>query len=471
MSLNATFWTFVPFNQYLAAIPFTSNAVATGPYLWADAGLGSEFQRPLASPGCRVGAAVAQFLFLGDLYQQQQQTLFTGNGSTATYSGFLATPMGQNISIADQQATFAGLFGLDGQLIEAVGTLTGGTINYATGALSLTWSTAPATGDLVFASYTQQAPYRCAWSAIGDPTTWPTPLTNAALAVQSGINDLDAQQGQVMFIAGYPLYGLIFQTFGITRASYIGGNVVFSWQPYEFKRGCIAHGAAIKVGPLVYFLADDGFYVTDGANVTPIGTASDNSSGIDNWFWQSVNPLALEAIRAGYDATKRSIFFAIPTGTNTLPDTLLVFNVIAQRWTRSQIPVETIYTADNGIDGTPATKQRLGIIDQAHTPGNLTGPLLTGYAESCDMYFVDGMRRFISGVRPHANCGDNPLVTVGSRKSLTDAVSYSASSSPDQFSRIAPVMASGIYNRVRVQSAAFTSAHGASLLIEQGGSV
>src|SRR6185369_12992245 len=105
------------------------------------------------------------------------------------------------------------------------------------------------------------------------------------------------------------------------------------WQPYEFKRGCIAHGAAIKVGSYVYFLADDGFYVTDGANVVPIGTKQDNSQGIDRWFFSNVNLNALESIRSGYDATKRCVFFAIPTGSNTLPDTLLIYNVLAQRWT------------------------------------------------------------------------------------------------------------------------------------------
>jgi hypothetical protein len=469
MSIAATFWSFAAMTQYVAAIPYTQNAVATGPYLWSNQGQGNQFARPNGSPGCRVGAVVGQFLFLADLYQQQQQTLFTGNGSQNTFSGFLSTPMAAAGSILDQQGTLGGTF--NNGLIAGSGYLASGTVNYATGAIALTFGTAPPNGDAVYAQYIQEAPYRCWWSSIGDPTTWPTPLTNAAIAAQSGYNDLQVDLGPIMFVAGYPLYGLVFQRFGITRAQYIGGNVVWSWQPYEFKRGCIAHGAAIKVGPIVYFLADDGFWYTDGANVLPVGTAGDNSAGIDNWLWEDLNTSALEAIRAGYDSTKRCIFFAIPTGTNTLPDTLLIYNLLAQRWTRAAIATETLWTADNGANGVPGTRQLLGIMDQTHTPDALTGAPLTGYLESCDIYATDGNRRTVTGVRPHVNATDLAYVTVGSRDNLSDPVIYASGDYQDSFSKVAPAMSGGIYNRVRVQSTNAQSFQGATLLLEQNGGI
>lgn len=455
--------------QYVAAIPYTQNAVATGPYLWSNQGQGNQFARPNGSPGCRVGAIVGQFLFLADLYQQQQQTLFTGNSSQTSFSGSLVVPMAASGAILDQQGTLSG--GFNNGVVVGSGYLSSGTINYATGALSLTFGTAPPTGDVVYAQYIQEAPYRCWWSAIGDPTNYPTPLTNAAIAAQSGYNDLQVDLGPVLFVAGYPLYGLVFQRFGITRAQYIGGNVVFSWQPYEFKRGCIAHGAAIKVGPGVYFLADDGFWYTDGANVVPVGTAGDNSAGIDNWLWANLNASALEAIRAGYDSNKRCIFFAIPTGSNTLPDTLLIYNLLAQRWTRAAVATETLWTADNGVNGEPGTRQLLGIMDQTHTPDNLSGPPLTGYLESCDLYATDGNRRTTTGVRPHLSATDLAYVTVGNRDNLSDPVIYGSGNYQNGFSKIAPAMGGGIYNRVRVQSTNAQSFQGATLLLEQNGSI
>jgi hypothetical protein len=467
---NATFWSFAAMGPYLAAIPYTQSGQITGPYLWSNQGGGNNnFSRPQGAPGCRVGAIVSQFLMLGDLYQQQSQLLFTGNGTQSSYSGTLTGPMLANGTISDQQALLAGVF--SNGTIATGGLLSQGTINYLTGALNLEFSSAVPNGDQVWAAYTQAAPYRVQWSGIGNVTNWPTPLTNAALAVQSGYNDLPATLGPVKFIAGYPLYGVIFQATGITRASYIGGNVVFSWQTYEWKRGLVAHGAAVQVGANTYFLADDGFYYTDGASVYPIGTASDNSAGIDNWFWANVNQSALEAIRAGYDAEKRCVIFAICTGSNTLPDTLLTYNVLSGKWTRAQVAVESLWTADNGTDGTQGIRQLLGLFDQTHTPNELTGSGLTGYLESADLAFSDGFTRFTPQVRPNIACMDMPLAVVGIRNSLESSITYSPAGTPDTFSAgFAPTLNNkGLYTRIRIISATATAINGATAKMRPGG--
>lgn len=469
MSFSASFWTFTQMGPYLVAIPYTSNGAVTGPYLWSNQGASNAFAVPAGAPGCRVGAAVGQFLMLGDLYQQQTQTLFTGNGSQTTYSGALSPPVLATGSISDQQLLLTGTF--SNGAITGTGYLSSGTINYTTGALSLTFGTAPPSGDAVYATYTQVAPYRVQWSAIADPTNWPIPLTNNALAFQSGYQDLAPAYGPVMAIVGYPLYGLIFQRFGITRANYVGGSVVFSFAQYEFTHGLAAHGAYAQVDNVVFFLCDEGFMATDGANVYPIGTDQANSAGIDNWFWTNVNQNALEAIRAGYDAEKRCVFFAIPTGSNTLPDTLLSFNPAAAKWTKSTVACETIWGADNGADNAPPTRQTLGLIDQRHTPNELTGATLSGYCETCDLFFVDASRRLTSGVKPQVNSTDTPTATIGVRDSLEAAVTYGSAYPPDSFTNIAPALSSGMYTRLRLSSSAATSLKGGTLYMEQQGPI
>jgi len=462
---NASFWSFAPIGPYLAVIPYTTNAAVTGPYLWSNAGANSKLQVPAGAPGCRVGATVGQFLMLGDLFEQQTQALFTPTGSQSSFSGTLSAPVADGGTIYDQNGALSGT--MANGSITGTGDLASGTVNYATGAITLTFGTDPPSGDIVTAKYTQVVPYRVWWSAIGDPTNWPTPDTDAAIAAQSSFEDLNPDSGQVMFIAGYPLYALIFQRFGITRANYVGGDTVFDFAPYEFTHGVIAHGAAAQVNSLVFFLADDGFFVTDGANVIPIGTDAENSQGIDNWLWANINMGALEAIRSGYDAAKRCVFFAIATGTNTLPDTLLSYNPLARKWTRSLVACETIWSADNGTDAFPPTRQLLGIIDQTHTPNTLSGSPLTGYLESADIYFVDGSRRLTVGVRPNVSCTDDPLCTVGARDSLEDAVTYGSGATPDAFTRIADALSSGMYTRVRIQSDSATALKGGTLYLEQ----
>lgn len=466
MSFSASFWSFAPIGPYLAAIPYSSNPAVTGPYLWSNSGGSPILQVPSGAPGCRVGATVGQFLMLGDLYQQQTVAIFTGNGSATTCTATVSAPMADGGTITDVSGTVNAT--ISNGVVSGTG-ISSGTVNYTTGAISLTFSAAPASGDVVSIKYTQVAPYRVWWPAIGDPTNWPTPLTQTAVANQSGYEDLQPDLQQVMFIAGYPLYALIFQRFGITRANYVGGDVVFDFAPYEFTHGCVAHGAAVQVNNAVFFLSDDGFFVTDGANVVPIGTDPTNSQGIDNWFWANVNSNALEAIRSGYDAEKRCVFFAIPTGANTLPDTLLSYNPGARKWTRSAVSCETIWSTDNGQDAYPPTRQLLGVMNQAHTPCTLSGSPLTGYLECADIYFVDGARRLTVGVRPNVNSTDDPTVTVGVRDSLEQSITYGAATTPDSFSKIADALSSGMYTRVKIQSDSASALKGGTIYMEQEG--
>lgn len=335
-------------------------------------------------------------------------------------------------------------------------------VNYESGAITLVLSAAPPLNDQLFAVYTQAAPYRVAWSAIGDPTNWPIPLTANAIAFQSGFEDLEVDLGPVMYVAGYPLYGIIFQRLGITRANYVGGNVVFSFGCYSRNRGLITKGGAIQVGTLVYFLSQDGFFVTDGNSVSPIGTDTENDVGIDNWFWTNVNTAALDSIRCGYDTSTRCVSYSVPTGTNTLPDTLLTYNPLAGRWTKSAIPSELIWSDRNGSTDF-GTQLQLGVFTQSHQYSVLQGPTLNGYLETCDLMDTDGNLRFTSGARPNVASTDTPQAVIGVRNSMLDSINYSVSAPPDTFSRIVPVLQQGLYTRARVSSSAAQAINGVSL--------
>lgn len=343
------------------------------------------------------------------------------------------------------------------------------TVDYESGDLTLVLSAPPPANDAIYAVYTQYVPYRVAWSAIADPTHWPIPLTADAIAFQSGYEDLEADLGPVMYIAGYPLYAIIFQRTGITRVNYVGGNVVFTFGVYSRNGGLVTKGAAVQVGSLVYFLSQAGWCVTDGNSVSPIGTDSENDVGIDNWFWTNVNVAALDAIRGGYDTSTRCLTFSIPTGTNTVPDTLLSYNPLANRWTKSAIPAQLVWTDNNGST-TPGSELRLGLFS-GNQYNVLQGPTLNGYLESCDLMANDGMQRFTTGVRPNVASTDTPQAVVGTRNSMQDAINYTISAPPDPFSRTVPTLSEGLYTRVNVSAAAATALNGATLYQQTGGEV
>jgi hypothetical protein len=430
-------------------------------------------------PVGNVLATVGQFLMVGDLsvpyaagtYVSNAFSLGTGDGSTTTFTGTIPNIPIRARSVIVAVSGSLNLGGLDdGQGGFANGqTISFGTINYGTGAITITFYYPPANTAPVTVSYAQAFPNRVQWSAIGLPQFWPLPLTNAAIAFQSGYQDMEGELGPVMGIAGYPLYAVIFQKHGITRATYQGGNVVFAFATYERKRGLLARNAYVQVSAYTYFLAEDGFFVTDGANVTPIGTAPDNSAGIDDWFWSNVNTQFLSNISAGYDATLRCVIFAIPTGTNGTPDTLLIYNIIAQRWTKASVACLFVWTDSDG------KRSRIGVFTRgALAVGQynlLTGTPSIGYMESMDVFFADGQRRLTTSARPQVMCTDQPQVIIGNRDSLLDPVLYANGNYVDRFSRLAPCLSSGIYTRARVQSAAAQTLHGITLNMEIEGGV
>lgn len=463
MALNATYWSFCTMNNYVIAIPYTQDPTKTAVYLWASQGTASEFTVPTGSPGCRVGDVAAQFLFTGDIYQNVQQIIQQGTGSQTVFTGTLPTPIADGGTIQVTGTSTVGTF-LNGTI---TGTGVSGTVNIATGAFSVTFTTAPTTGQTVNALYLQPIPYRCQWSGIGNPTLWPTPQTNAALAVLSGYNDLDPSAGQVMAITGYPQYALVFQRYAITRASFIGGQTTWQWQPFEFKRGLIGHGAFVKVGASVYFLSDEGLFVTDGSNVSPVGTDAQNDQGIDGWFRKNVNYAALDAIRMAFDAATKSIWMAIPTGTSTAPDTLLSFNLIAGKWSRNVIPSQCIWTWDNGTDGNPGTIQSLGLFDNTNSPAALTGPPLPCFVETQDMWDATGSFRILTGAFPlYESPTGSVTMTVGVRDSLAQPVTYADTQPVDAFSQMSPIIGDGRFIRIRLDSLDATNIQGATIMTQ-----
>lgn len=306
-------------------------------------------------------------------------------------------------------------------------------------------------------------PYRVYWPAIGDPTSWPTPLTDAATAAQSGFEDLTQDFGAVMFIGGGPQMGVILQRHGITRASYQGGDTVFSFLAFERKRGLIARGAAVQVGAVTHFIADDGFHMTDGSQTVATGTAQ--SAALDKWFWNNVNQDALSTISAGYASDKQCVVYAIPTGTNALPDTLLLLNPQSGQWTKATMSVERLWSDNDG------TRHRVGIFNQSHLFGLFTGTPARGYCETYDAGFVDGLSRSVSEATPNVVCTDEPLVRIGVKDAIDDDTSYTGDAARDSFTRRCTFdpPPEGKFLRARLSSSAASAMHGVTVYLEQGG--
>jgi hypothetical protein len=478
----AAAWSFAQFGPFIIAA-FTPPQVSVLYSFWfgtvgtrfqSMAIGGSAFAPPTGSPSGSVVGVINQFAVLGDIWSPPSGSVSTesfveigvGNNVQTTFTTTLT-----NVPLAPFYV-YAGSFASgpyptiacvdNGEGVFSTPGMTG-TVNYVTGVVTLTFTLPPTPTDYIQVFALNSFPYRVQWSAIGDQTQWPTPLTNAALAVQAGYEDLTADFGQVQYIAGFPQFGIVFQRFGITRMTYVGGSVVFTFAPYEKKHGALNRNCVIAVDQTVYFVSDEGFYSTDGNSVTPIGTSADQTVGIDQWFKTNVNQAALGAISAGYDANTRSVMFAVPTGANTLPDTLLLYNPVMQRWTKAAIAVELLWADNTGA------KHQIGIIDQAHTYATLTGSTQAGYVESCDLTWPDGMTRYAVDVRPIIACTDTPTAQIGTRNAMDLPVKYSRDQARNKLTKLCSIRAHGQFTRVRISSSAAAALTGAGIYSQTGG--
>jgi hypothetical protein len=113
--------------------------------------------------------------------------------------------------------------------------------------------------------------YAVRWSAIGDPTDFPTPDTNDARTKQAGLQALPNHFGVVTGVVGNDFFAYIFQERAITKASYLGGDEVYSFDTFEEAKGCWRLGRFDRVDDLVFFESEHGYHALEGDVITDIG--------------------------------------------------------------------------------------------------------------------------------------------------------------------------------------------------------
>lgn len=139
-----------------------------------------------------------------------------------------------------------------------------------TGTTPLGWTCATVRDFVVVGSLTTDR-YAIQWCAIGDPTDWPTPNTDDARSKQSGRQEFTNKFGVITGIVGNDFYGYVFQERAITKMTYVGGDVVFSFDTFEESRGAKDYGRIATVDDLSFFQSQYGFHALENDQVIDIG--------------------------------------------------------------------------------------------------------------------------------------------------------------------------------------------------------
>lgn len=319
-------------------------------------------------------------------------------------------------------------------------------------------------------------PDRVWWSALGDSTSWPTPATSAAAAVQSGYNNISGNGGWVQGIAPRvgALDAIIVQERQLIRCQYVGSPDVFTFQPLEGARGSPAPQSITAYGGMMYYLGDDGFYACDGATSRPIGAGK-----VDKFFYGDVLQSSIGRVCGVFDPINRLWVVAYPSNSSSggTPDRMMFYNTISDRWAPpAQITTEYLtklgsigYTLEQldafgTMETLPASldsrlwagsgKPVLAAFDSSHRLGYFTGGNLEAQLETGDSDSGDGGRFMAQGFRPDVN-GSAATLTgqIGYRESRNDSVSYTSAVSA-QRNYVIPAHVSARHLRVKLTIAA-----------------
>jgi hypothetical protein len=315
-------------------------------------------------------------------------------------------------------------------------------------------------------SSTADRPNVIQWSAIDDPTNWPTPGSSTAVAFQAGEQILNSKFGKVQFIAGGDQFGVVVQETGVTRMTYVGGDVVFQFDEVDSSPGIGAFfpNATIQVGGLVYFISPSGFFVTDGTQVVPIGNGV-----VDRFFWGNVSSsTGLYRVTVGHDPQKKLIYwgYALSNSLDGVPQRVLIYNYVEKRWS---VATQSL----NALVSPPPFRIQTGL-SAFNTSGKystFSGAPPGAVMTSGEIEGNPGGYTYVSGIKPLVDVTVNAVTAaLGTRSDQSSSVTYTSEVTANSRSGFCDFRSEARYHRARLTIAGtFNAAQGFEYDAEQAG--
>lgn len=203
-------------------------------------------------------------------------------------------------------------------------------------------------------------------------------------ATQSDFQDMPSEGGAVIAIVGRRSYANVYQSRSISRASYVGLPTVFDIETVEHQRGALARDAVVSIGALDFFPAEDGFYIFNGINTSPIG-----NNKVDRYFLKQLAYSARSRMVGAVDFANSCIVWAFPTDSSGNLNELIIYSYRENRWTHSIQTLEYLFTS--GVSS--------AVLD------DLLGDLDLDYPISFDDSSYRGGRPFLTAFNLNHNYG------------------------------------------------------------------
>ncbi len=327
----------------------------------------------------------------------------------------------------------------------------------------------------VFAGNIASYPNRVKWSPLEDPAGDWTDIT-----VQADDQDLygESEIGQVTGIIGGE-YATIFCEKGVFRGTYVGGDLIFTFDQIVFGNGTSAPGSLSAFGDRIFFLGTDGFYMMTPGGLQPIG------EGVNRTFLDEVAETDYWRISSAIDPRNSLYIIAYPT-TGTVLDKMMIYNWQANKWTTVE-PGDTEclfnfysegYTLEtiDALIGDPDTGHYAGVsvdsalfqggkpsfagVNSSHEVVLFNGASLTATVETAEVQINPGRKSLVSMITPFVEGASTVTAQVGYRNAVSDAISYSNPATMNSEGQCC-LFNAGRYQRAKlVIAGGFTKAYG-----------
>lgn len=278
--------------------------------------------------------------------------------------------------------------------------------------------------DFLVAANLAGQPSYIQWSAFNNFTDF-TP----SKSTQADLNDMGIEFGAVMGVAGDEA-PYILQERSISRMTYVGPPVIFSFPRLSSHKGCISKGSVIDSPFGTGFFSQDGPNIIEGDSIRQICRGK-----LEDWFQDNFK--AEYAVSAGYDWPSKSIRW---TWFNGVEQVGLVYSADEDRAGLMEDGPSLLMNDSEGnlfgVDSTGKTGRMNG--------ANARATLVTG-----EIQMQPQQRSFVSEIWPVVDAPIK-LASAGVRKDLaTQDVTYTS----DQYANddgMAPCRSSARAHRFKV---------------------
>ncbi len=299
-------------------------------------------------------------------------------------------------------------------------------------------------------------PDKVQWSDINDETDWVSGATS-----QSDFQIIP-DGGNVQAITGGE-FGVVLLEKSVVRCSYVGSPLFWQFDTISSGLGCLEGNSVARYGNITFFLADDGFYSTDGQTVNNIGLEK-----VDRWFFSRVDLTQINTISVAIDPVKNLVVwnYADVDGNRRI----LIYNWQLQKWSRAETTSDVVGTIATLGETLETLESALGYTDIDTMPASLDSRLFiggkflfagakqdklavfTGESITPQLITTDievGYNSVATLARPQIDNG-TAQVAVASRRELDDTIGFSAFVPATTEGRCS-LRSAGRYHRFNVQ--------------------